>query len=63
MVVEAGGIEQRVCVQRLPEGEPPLSVTFTCSDQLPAGSSAYWVRVTQDDGAHAWSSPVFVDRR
>jgi len=62
MVVEAGGIEQRVMVQRLPEGMPPLSVTFTWVDDPPPGTSAYWVRVTQDDGAHAWSSPVFVDR-
>lgn len=61
MVIEAGGIEQRASVQRLPEVEPPLSVTFTYSDEPPAGACAYWVRVTQDDGAHAWSSPVFVE--
>ncbi len=62
VVVEAGGTEQRVVVQRLPQGEPPLSVTFTWSDDPPPGTTAYWVRVTQDDGAHAWSSPVFVER-
>lgn len=61
MVVEAGGVGQRVSVQRLPDAEPPLSVTFSCSHEAPVGASAYWVRVTQDDGAHAWSSPVFVD--
>ncbi|MGD9498111.1 MAG: DUF3604 domain-containing protein, partial [Armatimonadota bacterium] len=61
-VVDVGGIEQRVMVQRLPVGEPPLAVTFTWQDDPPAGASAYWVRVTQDDGAHAWSSPVFVER-
>ncbi len=62
LVIDAGGVGQRVTVQRLPEGDPPMSVTFTCSDDPPAGASAYWVRVTQDDGAHAWSSPVFVER-
>ncbi len=62
MVVEAGAIDQRVAVQRLPAGEPPPSVTFTWSDDPPPGAGAYWVRVTQDDGAHAWSSPVFVER-
>ncbi|MFW6156810.1 MAG: DUF3604 domain-containing protein, partial [Armatimonadota bacterium] len=62
MVIEAGGIEQRVSIERLPEGDPPMSVTFTHSDDAPAGATAYWVRVTQDDGAHAWSSPVFVER-
>ncbi|MGI5820402.1 MAG: DUF3604 domain-containing protein, partial [Armatimonadota bacterium] len=62
MVVEAGGVGQRVSVERLPEGEPPMSVTFTWSEDAPAGESAYWVRVTQDDGGHAWSSPVFVAR-
>lgn len=61
-VHEAGGIGQRVTVQRLPDGEPPLSLVFTRSDDPPAGESAYWVRVTQDDGARAWSSPVFVRR-
>jgi len=61
-VVDAGAIEQRVIVQRLPAGEPPRSVTFTWSDAPPPGASAYWVRVSQDDGAHAWSSPVFVER-
>lgn len=63
MVIEAGGIEQRVSIQCLPEGEPPLSVCFTWAEEPPAGECAYWVRVTQDDGAHAWSSPVFVSRQ
>jgi hypothetical protein len=62
IIIEAGGVDQRVVVRRLPEGEPPLSVTFTYADDPPAGATAYWVRVTQDDGAHAWSSPVFVER-
>lgn len=62
LVHEAGGIAQRVTVRRLPEGEPPLSVVFTRSDDPPPGASAYWIRVTQDDGARAWSSPVFVER-
>ncbi len=63
MVIEAGGVEQRVSIERLPEGDPPMSVTFTHSDDAPRGASAYWVRVTQDDGGHAWSSPVFVERK
>ncbi|MCD6360480.1 MAG: DUF3604 domain-containing protein, partial [Armatimonadetes bacterium] len=63
-VMEAGGIAQRVSVQRLPDAEPPLEVAFEFTDPDPRpGMNAYWVRVTQDDGARAWSSPVFVERR
>jgi hypothetical protein len=29
----------------------------------PAGAcSAYWIRVTQEDGAQAWTSPVYLTR-
>ena len=27
----------------------------------PAGVHAYWMRVTQEDGAQAWTSPVYVE--
>ncbi len=61
-VFEAGGIAQRVTVHRLPEVEPPREVSFEFTDPEPVeGVNAYWVRVTQDDGARAWSSPVFVE--
>ncbi len=62
-VLDAGGVGQQVAVHRLPEGTPPRRISFTWSDDPPPGTSAYWVRVTQDDGGHAWSSPIFVDRR
>jgi hypothetical protein len=62
MVYEAGGIAQQVAVQRLPEGEPARQVAFEFTDPEPVeGVNAYWVRLTQDDGGRAWSSPVFVD--
>jgi hypothetical protein len=33
----------------------------SCQDELaPAGEHAYWLRVAQDDGAYAWSSPIYV---
>lgn len=61
VVFEAGGVAQRVTVQRLPEGEPPPRVAVEFTDPKPVeGLNAYWVRVTQDDGARAWSSPIFV---
>ncbi len=62
-VKDAGGIAQRVTVQRLPDTAPPADVAFEFTDAEPAaGTNAYWVRVTQDDGGRAWSSPVFVER-
>ena len=59
-VVEAGGVRQRVEVQRV----SPLSrghVAFHFRDEAaPPGEHAYWVKVLQTDGYCAWSSPVFV---
>ena len=61
-VLERGGVGQRVSLGRLPEGEPPLQVAFDFTAEPPPGTSAWWVRVTQDDGARAWSSPIFIER-
>lgn len=33
--------------------------TFTCMNQNKEGGNAYWVRVLQEDGNMAWSSPIF----
>ena len=61
--LEAGGIAQRVSVQRLPDAAPPSEVEFEFVDpDSQPGMNAYWVRVVQDDGGRAWSSPIFVER-
>ena len=59
----AGGVDREVVVRRVGTGYP-RSVSFDWREpaEAPGGTSAYWVRVLQSDGATAWSSPIFVTR-
>lgn len=55
------GPARRLELRWLPQ-EPPrcrTQVAFCDASPLP-GTHAYWVRVRQDDGEFAWSSPIFV---
>lgn len=62
-VYAAGGLDRRVVLRRVAE-HYPRDLGFNWTDrQVPSGASAYWVRVLQEDGAVAWSSPIFVTRR
>jgi hypothetical protein len=64
LVVEAGGVNQKVKVSAISGGELPRSLDFSYVDEDPMGGvSPYWVRVVQSDGGMAWSSPVYVDYR
>jgi hypothetical protein len=59
--LDAGGIGQLVRVERDPGPQQPRSVAFTFRDpHPPSGRHPYFVRVTQQDGHMAWSSPFFV---
>ncbi|MBK9704971.1 MAG: DUF3604 domain-containing protein [Betaproteobacteria bacterium] len=52
---------RRVELRRLPARSPPLGWRGRFDDPAPVdGVHAYWVRVRQADGAHAWSTPIFV---
>jgi hypothetical protein len=63
-VFEAGGLERKVKVYRLPDdpGEVRLKHNMTVSVQ-PQGDTPLFVRVTQVDGHRAWSSPVYLVRK
>jgi len=62
MVVEAGGVNQRVKVSEISGGELPRSLDFSYVDERPKhGVNPYWVRAVQSDGGMAWSSPVYVN--
>ena len=38
----------------------PKNLEFEYVDKAPSpGINAYWVRIVQEDGAMAWSSPVY----
>ncbi len=39
---------------------PPKSTEEEFDLEQPHQTTAYWVRVTQEDGATAWSSPTFI---
>jgi hypothetical protein len=64
-IVEAGGVRQRAWVQRISPGPGPAEVEceFQVSDaDFEPGWNPYFVKVTQEDGEMAWSSPIFVRR-
>lgn len=62
LIVEAGGIEQMVEVSRISGKETPFNVKFEYTDRkVRPGVYAYYVKVLQNDGEKAWSSPIFVN--
>jgi hypothetical protein len=61
LAVDAGGVGQRVTADWRSQAERPTAARFTYRDESrPQGTSAYWLRVIQRDGAMAWSSPIYV---
>jgi hypothetical protein len=59
----AGGIDLRVFMRRLPARDFTRELRFEHVDAAPprGGAQPYWIRVTQEDGAQAWTSPVYLD--
>jgi len=59
MVVEAGGWDLQLAFREVGEAtEKDVDVSF---DVDADGEHAYYVRVVQEDGDMAWSSPIFVE--
>jgi hypothetical protein len=62
MVIEVGGVNQRVKISSIKSGELPRNIDFTYFDKNPKpGMNAYWVRIVQADGAMAWTSPIYFE--
>jgi hypothetical protein len=62
-VIEAGGLDRRVRIFRLPEANPHAAMTVERPlDLRPAGDNPIYVRLTQEDGHIAWSSPIYLFR-
>ena len=61
--VPAGGIDLRVFMRRLPTTGFTRELTIDLTDSTPPRDACapYWIRVTQEDGAQAWTSPVYLD--
>ena len=58
---DAGGLERVIEVQRLPEKMDQHHVRHSVEAKVrPKGDTRLFVRVTQEDGHRAWSSPVYL---
>jgi len=62
-IFPAGGVDLRAFLRRLPARDHARELSFDVTDPSPPRGAchAYWIRVTQEDGAQAWTSPVYLD--
>jgi hypothetical protein len=63
LVFEAGGLGRQLRVYRLPESKKVTSmhITHEVTETAQAGHDVpVYVRVTQEDGHQAWSSPIYL---
>jgi len=60
---EAGGLDRQLRIFRLPGSNPHHHLAIDRTLTLkPEGDNAFYVRVTQEDGHQAWSSPIYIYR-
>ncbi len=60
-VLEGGGLGRQIRVYRLPDDGAPRRVALSHTVTHPGGADTpVWVRVTQEDGHQAWSSPIYL---
>ncbi len=63
MVFEAGGLERAVTLQRLPDVMMEMKVAHSTKVNVRTeGDTRLYVRVQQEDGHRAWSSPIYLFR-
>jgi hypothetical protein len=63
-ILEAGGLERRIKVFRLPNQLVQRDFTASLDIALrPVGDNPLWISVYTEDGFQAWSSPIFAYRR
>ncbi len=61
LVFDAGGLERRLRFFRLPDRLSQTHMAHKMRIKLkPQGDTPLFVRVTQDDGHRAWSSPIYL---
>jgi hypothetical protein len=62
VVFPAGGVDLRLFARRLPARDLTCELQIDHVDPAPApgGCHPYWIRVTQEDGAQAWTSPTYL---
>src|SRR5262249_23135730 len=62
-IIPACGDDLGVFLRRLPARDTTTALAIDVVDDAPpvGHAHAYWIRVTQEDGAQAWTSPVYLD--
>ena len=62
-VLDAGGLERKIRVFRLPKSNPHRTLSAQVKIPLkPDADNPLWVCVTTEDGFQAWSSPIYAFR-
>ncbi len=62
-VLDAGGLERRLCVFRLPAEPLGREISVKRTIELNSGGdNPIWICVTTEDGYQAWSSPIYLFR-
>lgn len=61
-VFDAGGVDREVAVASVGRDYPQKLTLDWTEREVRRGTSVYWIRVQQADGATAWSSPIFIER-
>ena len=60
-VFEFGGVDMAVCIERYPQQLTDLTTSLEAElEPTPGQTTPYFVKVIQEDGHMAWSSPVYV---
>jgi hypothetical protein len=63
-VVDCGGLDKRVRIQRLPADPLPARLDLNARIDIPAdGEARIYARIVFEDGHMAWTSPVYMRRR
>ena len=61
LIIDAGGLERRLRLFRLPDANASWSMRFRQSVTLgPDRDNPLYVRLAQEDGHQAWSSPIYL---
>jgi len=64
VILDAGGLDRKVTVSRLPEELTVCSLELEQDVELSAdGDTPIWVRIATEDGHLAWSSPIYLFKR
>jgi len=63
IVLDAGGLERKLTVFRLPESQLEKEISLTRDIAIkPNGDNPIWICLTTEDGYQAWTSPIYVFR-